>query len=172
MPVKVRVPQLTQTMTEAEIVRWLKAEGEEVKAGEPLLEVVTDKATVDVESPYAGVLGKIFVSEGIAPVGKVICLLLAEGEQVVEGSVAKESASGSAVPAGRVRISPLAKRLAAENSVDIRRLTPSGPGGLILDKDVKAYLASAIVSGSAGISPVLPPVAERAALPASVVVSL
>lgn len=166
MPIEIRVPQLTQTMTEAEIVRWLKVEGEQVKAGEPLLEMVTDKATVDVESPSPGMLGKILVPQGIAPVGKVICVLLAPGEELpVPAQTEEPAAATETVPAaapkvaaatestGRARISPIAKRLAVEKGVELSRLVPSGPGGLVIERDVKAYLETAAAAGRAHIPP-------------------
>lgn len=192
MPVEIKVPRLTQTMTEAEIVRWIKAEGDVVKVGDPLLEIVTDKATVDVESPSAGILGSILVAEGIAPVGQVICLLLAPDEMRVGSAHAESSGpvesrlqlvrngeevagdgsgrpGGASIPgmagaAGKIRISPLARRLAAENGVDLAVLAPSGPGGLIVERDVKAHLATRVVAGTPLLQ-AIPPVEDVAFSP-------
>ena len=156
MTYEVRVPQLTQTMSEATITRWLKREGEAVKAGEPLLEVVTDKATLEVESPAGGVLGKILIGEGDAPVGTVIAVLLEPGEKMPEETpsqavtrTARDTDHAAAVPtqappgaAGGFRASPLARRVAREQGVDLAQVAPTGPNGLITEGDVRRYLDS------------------------------
>jgi pyruvate/2-oxoglutarate dehydrogenase complex dihydrolipoamide acyltransferase (E2) component len=156
MAFEVRVPQLTQTMTEAQITHWLKKEGEPVKAGEPLLEVVTDKATLEVESPFSGVLSRIVVAQGDAAVGTVIAVIAASGEVVVtpngaaqpKPSSAQAPGASPAVPTrpeglqGKIRISPLARRIAQERGVDLTLLKASGPGGLIVEADVRRYLES------------------------------
>ncbi|HYL80118.1 MAG TPA: lipoyl domain-containing protein, partial [Candidatus Acidoferrum sp.] len=72
MSLEVRVPQMTQTMSECTITRWLKREGETVEAGEPLFEMETDKAAVEVESPGSGRLARIMVASGPAPVGQAV----------------------------------------------------------------------------------------------------
>jgi len=155
MGVEVRVPQVTQTMFECTISRWLKHEGETVTAGEPLFEMETDKAAVEVESPASGTLGKILVTGGAAPVGGVVALILAPGEKLPErlvldsappaGSSAAKGqrqvpAARQAAPAGRMRISPLARRLATEHGVDLTGIVPTGPGGMITEADVRRCL--------------------------------
>ncbi len=187
MAYEVRVPQLTQTMSEATIARWLKREGETVEAGEALLEVVTDKATLEVESPAGGVVGKILVPEGEAPVGTVLALLLEPGEKIPVEMVATPITTGSArlpVPStaaaapstktatsGRLRVSPLARRIAQEQGVDLSQVAATGPGGLITEGDVRRYLesrqlqpatAAATVSpapgeGTVNVAPARPP---------------
>ena len=152
MSVEVRVPQVTQTMSECTITRWLKREGETIKAGEPLFEMETDKAAVEVESPASGMLGKILVTSGAAPVGEVIAFILAPGEKLPERAVlesapalppsegpqhAPAAMSRQPAPTGRVRVSPLARRLAAEHGVDLTDIVPSGPGGMITEADVR-----------------------------------
>ena len=192
MAFEVKVPQLTQTMTEAQITRWLKREGEAVRAGEPLLEVVTDKATLEVESPFSGVLSRIVIEEGDASVGTVIALVTAPGERLSTPDAvtlpralnveAPASAPAAAVaqdaPAGKIRISPLARRIALEHGVDLSALTPSGPGGLIVEADVRSYLerasqpvASSPVTAAPSTPAVEPPAPLATAAPARMVLA-
>ena len=129
MSVEVRVPQVTQTMSECTITRWLKREGETVEAGDPLFEMETDKAAVEVESPGSGTLAKILVASGAAPVGETVAFILAPGEKLPEHAVPTAPAprapraaasppspppGGATGGTGKLRASPLAKRLAAE----------------------------------------------------------
>lgn len=155
MAFEVRVPRLTQTMSEATITRWLKREGESIREGEPLFEAVTDKATVEVESPATGILGRILVREGEVPVGTVIAVLVAPGEQLPT-MVTQVAATGPAqaqtptqrpessqeqkAAPGRIRVSPVARKLAQSRGVDLARVTPTGPGGLITETDVRQWL--------------------------------
>ncbi len=151
------MPAVSASMTEGGIARWLKKEGEAVTAGEVLAEIETDKAVVEFESPQAGVLGKILAADGAqnVQVGSVIGWLLKPGEsaaalpQAGVAAVAKASAAAPAVtpvavaapvPAvsARLRVSPLARRLAAERNLDLSRLKGSGPGGRIVKLDVEA----------------------------------
>ncbi len=174
MSVEVRVPQVTQTMSECTITRWLKQAGEAVEAGEPLFEMETDKAAVEVESPGSGTLAKILVGSGAAPVGQVVAFILAPGEtlpeQVVSARVAPSAqhaatptgrpsaapGTGTA-PAGRVKVSPLARRLASEQGIDLLSITPTGPGGMITEGDVRRCLetrpAAPALSGDEEIIP-------------------
>ncbi len=157
MSVEVRVPQVTQTMSECTITRWLKHEGERVEAGEPLFEMETDKANVEVESPGSGTLAKIRVASGAAPVGEVVAFILAAGERLPEGAASAPAApaapraaaaakqpspslGNSATPIGRVRVSPLARTLASEHGIDLHSIIPTGPGGLITEGDVRRRL--------------------------------
>ena len=157
MSLEVRVPQVTQTMSECTITRWLKREGESVEAGEPLFEMETDKAAVEVESPSSGKLGKILVANGAAPVGGVVAFILAPGEKLPErgasvspAPTAPQAAAPSGrpspplgketAPIGRVRVSPLARRLASDHGIDLSAVVPTGPGGLITEEDVRRRL--------------------------------
>ncbi len=157
MSYEVKLPRLTQTMSEGTVTRWLKAEGDAVKEREPLLEVVTDKASVDVESPTAGVLGRILVRDGDVAVGAPIAIILAPGEKpsdlvvpspaaklvAVERAVQPDSpipAPRTAAPGGKLRASPVARRLAQERGVDLTLVAATGPGGLITETDVRKYL--------------------------------
>ena len=160
MATDVIMPQMGFDMEEGTIVRWLKAEGDHVDRGEPIVEVETDKATVEVESFASGLLRRIVVTEGITvPVGQVIGIIGAADEQIsdldtasptppptaVESSKpdpappAAEAPPAAAAPKGdRVLVSPLARRIADEKGVDLSTVTGTGPKGRITKEDVLA----------------------------------
>jgi pyruvate dehydrogenase E2 component (dihydrolipoamide acetyltransferase) len=156
MAVEVIMPKWGLTMKEGKLARWLKNEGENVQAGEPLFEVETDKITNSVEAPADGVLAQIVVPAGeTAPVQAVLGVIAAPGEKVerVSGgaaapaSEAPDSAAanaGDAAPAAQeadeefVPAMPAARRLAKELGVRLSTVTGSGPDGRITVKDVKA----------------------------------
>jgi pyruvate dehydrogenase E2 component (dihydrolipoamide acetyltransferase) len=159
MATKVILPRLGQGMETGTIVRWLKSEGDAVAKGEPLFELDTDKVTQEVEAEATGVLLKIAVVEGEVPVGKTIAFIGAEGEDVPEIAAAATSAPGKAeVPEppsnrllqapeapveqpamanGRVKASPLARRLARERGVDLGLISGTGPEGRIVAEDIE-----------------------------------
>jgi len=166
MPIEILMPALSPTMTEGTLTKWLKQEGETIKAGDVIAEIETDKATMEVEAVDEGVLGRILVPAGTAavPVNVPIALLLSEGEdraalaqtpaassapgvslvtQAPEPPPASAPAAPGAAPAGRVFASPLAKRLAAEAKLDLHTLSGSGPHGRIVQADVEAAIARA-----------------------------
>jgi pyruvate dehydrogenase E2 component (dihydrolipoamide acetyltransferase) len=131
---EVIMPALGLAQETGRLVRWLKRDGDQVAKGEPLMEVETDKATVEVESPATGMLTAITAAEGddIA-VGHAIAVILAAGES------APSSPSRQASPAastGRPSASPKARRLAEERGVDLARVVGTGPGGAILEEDI------------------------------------
>jgi pyruvate dehydrogenase E2 component (dihydrolipoamide acetyltransferase) len=167
MASEVKLPRLGQGMESGTVRKWLKSEGEQVQKGEPLFEVDTDKVTQEVESDFSGVLLKITLEEGEAPVGQTIAWIGKEGEEVQdtgapqsaekpaeaherdpEREEGKEAAAEAAfdleTPAatqvqenGRVKASPLARRLAREKGVDLASLQGTGPDGRIVAKDVE-----------------------------------
>ena len=161
MATDVKLPRLGQGMEAGTIVRWLKAEGDQVEKGEPLFEVDTDKVTQEVESDFSGVLLKIALQEGEAPVGQTIAWIGEAGEEVAAPAVAPAAdtpaepdevadAAAEAPPApapapsttnGRVKASPLARRLARERGIDIATLQGTGPEGRIVAKDVEGAQA-------------------------------
>lgn len=173
----VAMPKLGFDMAEGKLVRWLKAEGERVQKGEILAEIETDKATVEVEAPAAGLVRKQLVREGTAvPVGTPIAILAEAGESIEDlmagapapgAPPAAEVAAPAAPPppatappeAGRlpagVRASPLARRLAKEMGVDLAAVRGTGPQGRILRRDLEASARS----GAAVAAP--PAIAER-----------
>jgi pyruvate dehydrogenase E2 component (dihydrolipoamide acetyltransferase) len=156
MPIEIVMPKLGLTMTEGLIVEWRKKEGDPVKKGEILFVLETEKVTYEVEAPEDGTLGRIFIKEQeTVSVGAVVACLLKPGESVTEikaapiGAPAKEAvshapalaaatAAGPAATAGgRVKASPLAKRVAREYGIDLATLAGTGPGGRVMRDDVE-----------------------------------
>ena len=165
MAIEILMPALSPTMEEGNLANWLKKEGDKVKSGEVIAEIETDKAVMEVEATDAGTLGKILVSAGTngVKVNKMIAVLLEDGDDAseVEKIIAKHSGASekpqeNAKPAevqeekpqkelapnvkndgGRVLASPLAKRIAEKNSVDISKIDGSGPNGRVIKKDVE-----------------------------------
>ena len=129
MPVDVIMPALGMAQETGKVLRWLKADGAAVVKGEPLLEVETDKVTVEVEAPADGTLAAVSAAEGDeVPVGSVIALVLASGEPV---------AAVTLEPTARRRLaSPKARRLAQARGVDLDALAGSGPNGAVVAADV------------------------------------
>ncbi|HEY0385995.1 MAG TPA: biotin/lipoyl-containing protein, partial [Pyrinomonadaceae bacterium] len=203
MATKVVMPKLSPTMEEGQLSRWLKKEGDQVSMGEPLAEIDTDKATMEMQALGTGVLRKILIKEGeSAPLGQLIAIigeadedisaLMGEAESgksspapkqeggqveaqsgdrqqqstvetkqqqsVVETSRAiapaatetanraepsgNGAAAGSSNQAGRLIVSPLAARMAAEAGIDLRSLTGSGPSGRIIKRDIEAAMSA------------------------------
>jgi pyruvate dehydrogenase E2 component (dihydrolipoamide acetyltransferase) len=161
MAVSVVMPALEMAQETGKIVSWLKKEGDAVRKGEPLLEIETDKAVVEIEATADGMLAGVKSHTGdVVPVGVTIAWLLAPGEQPpVESSVAAPSArkvTGPSQPAaaspapaqtpapaeGGARISPKARRLAKEQGVDISRVRGTGADGAITSEDVLAAAAA------------------------------
>lgn len=159
MATKMLMPLLGQTMEEGTIIKWFKNEGDPVTAGEPLLEVMTDKVNMEVEAPESGVLRKILAQPGdVIPVKDPICIigkadepiddLLAEApaaempERAAPAPAAKElEAEKAPAEKGQVFASPAARRAAREHGIEIAALAGkgSGPGGRIVEKDVLDY---------------------------------
>lgn len=187
MPIEITMPALSPTMTEGNLAKWTKKEGDKIKAGDVIAEIETDKATMEVEAVDEGTLGKIVVAAGTegVKVNAVIALILADGEdkkaldswkpKVVEAPKVEAAAAtpASAAPTapsapmaaasiapvaskapsapvataapvhaasagGRVKASPLAKRLAAAKGIDLTGVIGSGPGGRIVKADIEA----------------------------------
>jgi pyruvate dehydrogenase E2 component (dihydrolipoamide acetyltransferase) len=133
MPVNVVMPKLGLTMKEGRVDRWLKKVGDIVKKGEEIVEVSTDKITNVVESPNDGILAKILVNEGeIVPVATPIGIITAEGEKLEEVEKSEEKF---------IKATPVAKRLAKENNIDLSLITGTGPGGRITEEDVKKFIS-------------------------------
>lgn len=182
MPIEILMPALSPTMTEGNLVKWTKKEGDIVRAGDVMAEIETDKATMEVEAVDEGRLGKILVPEGTehVKVNQVIALLLEEGEDAaaltkISASPpvekAKESAPSSpekkpevhlptpqpASLGARVFASPLARRVAEEAKVNLSSLTGSGPRGRIVKADVEQALAQKPVAFAPLLSGYEPP---------------
>ncbi len=164
----VTMPKLGFDMAEGVLVRWVVAEGESVQKGDLLAEIETDKATVEVEAPYSGVVLKHLVGENaVVPVNDPIAVIGEPGEEIpdlggeaapqaVEHPPDREAAPDRATPPERaaepaggngrlpdgVRASPLARKLAREHGIDLRQVPGSGPRGRVVKKDVQAFLAA------------------------------
>jgi pyruvate dehydrogenase E2 component (dihydrolipoamide acetyltransferase) len=149
-----KLPDLGEGLTEGEIARWLVSEGQEIAEDEPLVEIQTDKTTVEIPSPAAGKVARILVSEGdIVPVGTVLVVIGEDGTTPEEQPGAEPAAKrpvreGGPVegvrgnrevsPTDRIRATPLVRRLAQELGVDLSSVDASGPEGRITEADVRA----------------------------------
>ena len=188
MATQVIMPKLSPTMEEGQLSRWLKKEGDKVSMGEPLAEIDTDKATMEMQALGSGVLRKILIQEGeSAPLGQLIAII-GEPDEDISALAAQSGASQSpkaAAPAeptkeskesgpeptavpeaaaprvaldasgngsqeaaqppdssgGRLIVSPLAARMAAESGIDLRSVSGSGPGGRIIKRDVEELIS-------------------------------
>jgi pyruvate dehydrogenase E2 component (dihydrolipoamide acetyltransferase) len=154
--VEVIMPALGMAQETGKVLRWLAAEGAEVRKGEPLLEVETDKVTVEVEAPADGTLGGVCAAEGEdVPVGRAIAFVLAAGEAAPApaASVPMPAGNGAAAPVfqsdnlslGRDRrllASPKARRLAAEHGIALEEVVGSGPHGAVVAADIEALPSS------------------------------
>jgi pyruvate dehydrogenase E2 component (dihydrolipoamide acetyltransferase) len=141
-----KLPDLGEGLTEGEIARWLVEEGQEIAEDDPLVEIATDKTTVEIPSPAAGTVSRILVHEGdVVPVGTVLVVIGADGASV---PAAPEPAAQAQRPApleasnkmlqGKVRATPLVRRVAQELGVDLETLAGTGPQGRITEDDVRA----------------------------------
>jgi pyruvate dehydrogenase E2 component (dihydrolipoamide acetyltransferase) len=157
---EVKLPRLGQGMEAGTIVKWLKAEGEPVKKGEPLYELDTDKVTQEVEAEADGVLLKIAVESGETAVGTTIAVIGKEGEEVsLAAAPAAEEPKAEAAPTpapkaepepapattrenGRIKASPLARRIARERDIDLAQISGTGPDGRIVAEDVERAAAA------------------------------
>jgi pyruvate dehydrogenase E2 component (dihydrolipoamide acetyltransferase) len=184
MATRVDVPQLGLTMETGTILQWVKAEGETVEKGQPVVVIQTDKVEYEVEAPVAGTVLKIAAREGEElPVGSLMCVIGAPGEDVsgllgatrpaagpaeapsrvadsaVGGRVSGDSRSGSSQltnqpvdqsppqapvrgPGERVKVSPVAKKLAQEHGIDVGTLRGTGPEGRIVREDVELAIVA------------------------------
>jgi len=176
MAISVVMPALELTQETGKLVAWRKKEGDRVAKGEPLLEVETDKAVVEIEAPADGILAGIQAREGaVIPVGETIAWIVMPGEAAPASSAASASASRATTPAARAaesiadasarlgaagaQISPKARRLAREHGIEINAVRGSGPGGEILASDIlalaesKGPAATAAPSSTGGLEP-------------------
>jgi pyruvate dehydrogenase E2 component (dihydrolipoamide acetyltransferase) len=187
MATQVIMPKLSPTMEEGQLSRWLKKEGDKVTMGEPLAEIDTDKATMEMQALGTGVLRKILIQEGeSAPLGQLIAIIGEPDEDIsaiasqtatsqpakasatpdpvkessepgakpvpapapataggVSGNGRHEAAQSEPAATGRLIVSPLAARMAAESGIDLRSVSGSGPGGRIIKRDVEQLIGGA-----------------------------
>ena len=126
-----KLPDLGEGLTEGEIARWLVAEGQEIAEDDPLVEIATDKTTVEIPSPAAGVVAKIHVAEGeVVPVGTLLV-------EIGPGNGLETAPVDSPLPGEKVRVTPLVRRLAQELGVDLATIQGTGPQGRITEQDVR-----------------------------------
>lgn len=181
MPIKVLMPALSPTMTEGKLAKWVVKEGDTVDSGDVMAEIETDKATMEVEAVDEGVIGKILVAEGTdnVPVNEVIALLLEDGEDAsaLDGADTSSGAAPAAAPTedpapaaeataaapapaaapatasgSRVFASPLARRIAGQEGLDLGQISGSGPHGRIVMRDIDGALASGTGKASSAAS--------------------
>jgi pyruvate dehydrogenase E2 component (dihydrolipoamide acetyltransferase) len=175
MATNILMPALSPTMTEGTLARWLKKEGDTIKAGDVIAEIETDKATMEVEAVDEGVLGKILVVDGTegVKVNAPIAVMVDAGEAVptaaapaapkpfaapVAAPAPVVAAAARAAPAAgeRVVASPLARRMAAQAGVDLAALSGTGPGGRIVRADIEAAVKGDAPVAAAAPAPVAP----------------
>lgn len=194
MATQVIMPKLSPTMEEGQLSRWLKKEGDQVSMGEPLAEIDTDKATMEMQALASGVLRKILIQEGeSAPLGQMIAIIGEPDEDISAlANQVPEAPKSAATPpleppadtaaeqpkeptpeappapppaassaqgngqqppkgdgGGRLIVSPLAARMAAEAGVDLRSISGSGPGGRIIKRDVEGLISGGAKTGEA-----------------------
>ncbi len=164
MAINILMPALSPTMTEGTLTRWLKKEGDAIRAGDVIAEIETDKATMEMEAVDEGVLGRILVTEGTegVKVNAPIAVLVAEGEAVPAAAVPSPTrpsaaptpvvapivaapivagapaVNGQAQAGERIFVSPLARRMALQAGIDLATLQGSGPNGRIVKADIEA----------------------------------
>jgi pyruvate dehydrogenase E2 component (dihydrolipoamide acetyltransferase) len=147
-----KLPDLGEGLTEGEIARWLVAEGEEIAEDAPLVEIATDKTTVEIPSPAGGVVSRILVEEGaVVPVGTVLVVIGGDGSEPATAPDDSEQPRAEPAPQQRaatekVRATPLIRKVAAELGVDLASVTGSGPQGRITEEDVRAAAGGAKAS--------------------------
>lgn len=158
MPAEVFIPSLGEVVESVKILNWFKSEGDFVEKGEILLEVESEKVTMGIEAPVSGIVAKILFPEGSrVPIAQVVGLILAEGEKIphtyagagISPKVMEEAREGAvkdmqATKSGRdrIRTAPVARKMAERHGIDLSQVTPTGPDGTIMKKDVQAYLAA------------------------------
>jgi pyruvate dehydrogenase E2 component (dihydrolipoamide acetyltransferase) len=166
MPYEVKLPDIGEGIAEGEIVRWLVKAGDKVREDQPLVEVMTDKASVEIPSPRTGIVGALLAEEGqVVPVGSVIVSIETEGNGAPAGAAPAAHATAkaatapvaapapAAAPTTRVQATPAVRQLAKQLGVALEGITGSGPGGTINAADVEAAAKSGAGAAGAGASP-------------------
>ncbi len=166
MPIELKMPALSPTMTEGNLVKWLKKEGDAIKSGDIIAEIETDKATMELENTEEGTLGKIIIPEGSegVVVNDLIALILKQGEDAsvlknynpssktsVDVKTSEPTKNVEAVrhitneaKGDRVFASPLAKRVAESKGIEIKEVAGTGPNGRVIKVDVENFKPSAV----------------------------
>ena len=173
MTIDIKVPALGESVTEAEVAKWFKAVGDAVEADEPLVELETDKVTLEVNAPAAGVLAEIVAAEGAeVEVGAILGRIDETGAAVAAAPAATPAAAAAETepepdpepePAAAPPLSPAVRKLVAEHDLDPAAIEGTGKDGRLLKADVEAYLAA---QAAAAEPEPAPPAAEPAPEPA------
>ncbi|MDQ6992141.1 MAG: pyruvate dehydrogenase complex dihydrolipoamide acetyltransferase [Mariprofundus sp.] len=184
MPIDLFMTQLSPTMTEGKVARWLKKEGDQLVSGDVMAEIETDKATMEMEVVDEGILHRIIAAEGsIVTVGSPIAVIAEEGEEVAAdyqptsgeseaapvepvvetvAAVVAPPVPVAAVPiverSGRIKASPLARRLAKQKGLNLAAISGSGPKGRIVRADIEQAMRRGISLGGAVATTTPPPV--------------
>jgi len=167
MTVEFKLPDIGEGVAEGEIVRWIVKEGDPISEDQPMVEVMTDKATVEITSPVTGTVGKILAAEGESvPVHSVIVHLESGGGGAAPAPVAPSTpAAAPAAPSapapsangGKVLAAPATRKLARESSIDLAAVAGTGPRGRITRGDVEAFLHQAPATTETPAAPVFTP---------------
>jgi 2-oxoglutarate dehydrogenase E2 component (dihydrolipoamide succinyltransferase) len=171
MAVEIRVPSLGESIVDAVIATWLKSEGDEVKQGEALVELETDKVNVEVSAEQSGVLQKILKQAGdVVTVGEVLGMV-GKSDEVTPGvhqeaalskkTPERQSSNGQQQPVsqtfdGQKSVSPLARRIADDHNIDLSQVTSHSPHGRVTKDDVISYLEKTSQQQTPGLSMVTP----------------
>lgn len=143
---KIQIPKTESKVEEATLFKWYKKEGDKVIKGELIAEIETFKAAVEINSPNTGIIYKIFVKEGeTVPVNTVIAILIKEGEEISSESIKpflrNQEGEGVSLKEEKIKIAPIARKLALAKGVDLSLINGSGPEGAITKKDIEEYLS-------------------------------
>jgi pyruvate dehydrogenase E2 component (dihydrolipoamide acetyltransferase) len=184
MATEVIIPALGVVVESVKITRWLKKEGDPVTKGDPLIEIESEKVSTEIVAPASGILGPLLYPEGAeVPITKIVTVVLAKGEPLPDWFLREKETvqKGAPAPAGEavsspqaekpmipVKAAPAARKLAEKKGVDLSKVTPTGPHGTVMIKDVEAYLASTpepVAEKAAKATPVARKVAEDLKIP-------
>ena len=163
MAIEIHVPQLGESISEATVARWMKAPGDAVEADEPLVELETDKVTVEVPAPRSGVLEEILAGEGEEVEVGAVLGRMAAGAAPARAVAAPNAGEPAPAPAGAPPLSPAARKLLADNALAPEAVAGTGKDGRITKGDVLAHLeaAAAPPPAPAPAAPPPPPAAPR-----------
>src|SRR5262245_55697454 len=154
MTYEFRLPDIGEGVVEGEVVRWLVKEGDVLSQDQPMVEIMTDKATVEIPAPRAGRVAKRMFAEGqVCPVGKVLITIDVDGATTAATKTAAPAPAAAEAPAapvqkggksngtrtGAVLATPATRKLARDTGVDIREVVGSGPAGRVTSDDVRAH---------------------------------
>ena len=176
MAIEMIMPKVDMDQETGTVVEWTKTDGQQVKEGETILVIETDKIAIDVEAPGTGILNGISAHPGdVIPIGTVIAYILEEGEEVpvvkaVTPAPEAEVKHATVAPAGDVPATPVAKKMAEVHGVDLSKVAPSGAGGKVTKDDVQSAIAPPVAVGGGQV--IATPAARRTARISGVNLSL